>query len=416
METIKKVITEDLFNVLNDIAQKEVSKSLKTQLVDKYRQEKYYHHDIYKEEMSSINHSFYELKLLFTPQEITLILFKAKLLFACKSKKEFSQRSGGGSPFRIDFLTFDWEKESLANIDLVAEKHFNLLQESIKKRRLDVIISNFNDSSLDKKYLYENFPKFIQSINSKFDLIKSVDEDAYIFGYETEGTEQYIFYEAVAIQRTFLNLLRISIYLNPGQMDVGFNGAELTPPITPTFRNSNSHGGFNWDEDDKKPYKKNPDGSLAMSFNSKSITKSYLDERNFGYFPIFFKENKIIFDNLQQPFQDFNLNFIIPIIDILNSVTQMSDNGAKILQIYCTLEHLFVPEGVSRNNSTYIKSGIYALDEGKKEWFQELYKIRNQYAHKAYVDLENPINFIRESLINVIHLVKLKTELNKIIN
>ena len=52
---------------------------------------------------------------------------------------------------------------------------------------------------------------------------------------------------------------------------------------------------------------------------------------------------------------------VAPAIDILSSATQIPDMGAKILLIYCCLEHLFVPRNVEADNKKYIVGGMNAL-------------------------------------------------------
>jgi hypothetical protein len=69
----------------------------------------------------------------------------------------------------------------------------------------------------------------------------------------------------------------------------------------------------------------------------------------------------------------------------LSSATQIPEVGAKILPIYCCLEHLFVPANVRRDNKKYIVGGINALRSDLLPWFDRLYDLRNGYAHKGFV-------------------------------
>ena len=117
-------------------------------------------------------------------------------------------------------------------------------------------------------------------------------------------------------------------------------------------------------------------------------------------------ENKKIFDSLQNPWESKNLNDIAPTLDILSSVTQVADLGAKILLLYCCLEHLFVPKNIDSDNKKYIVGGINALKKDLLPWFNKLYKLRCTYAHKGFVLKDDQIiGLIIESVKNVITLL-----------
>lgn len=60
-------------------------------------------------------------------------------------------------------------------------------------------------------------------------------------------------------------------------------------------------------------------------------------------------------------------------------ITQIPDDGAKLLLLYCCLKHLFVPEGYTRDNKKYIVGGINAVRPDLLKWFEELYKRRCTY-------------------------------------
>jgi hypothetical protein len=80
-----------------------------------------------------------------------------------------------------------------------------------------------------------------------------------------------------------------------------------------------------------------------------------------------------------------NIKDIAPSFDILSSATQIPDVGAKILLIYCCLEHLFVPKNAKADNRKYIVGGMNALAPGLLPWFDRLYNLRCDYAHKGFV-------------------------------
>ncbi|MEI6711910.1 MAG: hypothetical protein WCK88_07205 [bacterium] len=85
---------------------------------------------------------------------------------------------------------------------------------------------------------------------------------------------------------------------------------------------------------------------------------------------------------MKNPWDNTSINDIAPTLDLLSSVTQAQDFGMKILLLYCSLEHLFVPKGKNTNNKEYIIGGIGALSPDLVTWFEDLYRLRNEYAHK----------------------------------
>ena len=81
---------------------------------------------------------------------------------------------------------------------------------------------------------------------------------------------------------------------------------------------------------------------------------------------IVFMENVLIFKKLSNPWTDQCTKDITTSLDILSTATQTQDLGAKILQIYCCLEHLFVPKDVQTDNIKYIKGAINVLEPNVK--------------------------------------------------
>jgi hypothetical protein len=95
--------------------------------------------------------------------------------------------------------------------------------------------------------------------------------------------------------------------------------------------------------------------------------------------------------------------------DILSSATQIPDLGAKILQIYCCLEHLFVPENTGAENKKYMIGGLKALKPQLSPWFDRLYLQRCEYAHQGFVLRTNEtLGLITESMNNVMSLLVAK--------
>lgn len=54
-------------------------------------------------------------------------------------------------------------------------------------------------------------------------------------------------------------------------------------------------------------------------------------------------DHNAIFESVTNPWSAKSIDDVAPPLDILSSATQILDLGAKILLIYCCLEHLFVP-------------------------------------------------------------------------
>jgi hypothetical protein len=203
------------------------------------------------------------------------------------------------------------------------------------------------------------------------------------------GSYTYVYFYGSAWLRTLLNLLRIGSFGHPGQIDFGQSGVPLIAPLGPGFLEDHSQGAYCWDEDSKVPWLKVPDGCLFLSFGYRGLSKMWLDTRIFESLKLFIKKSQIIFDLLKNPWTAQYRNDVSPSIDILSTVSQIPDLGAKILLTYCCLEHLFVPKEVKNDNKKYIVGGINALRPDLLPWFEDLYKLRCDYAHKGYV-LKDP--------------------------
>ena len=140
----------------------------------------------------------------------------------------------------------------------------------------------------------------------------------------------------------------------------------------------------------------------------------WLDERAFNTIDKFFTENIIIFKYLKNPWISQNLNDIAPSLDILSSATQVPDLGAKILLIYCCLEHLFVPSDMKFDNKKYVVGGIHALDRDLLHWFYRFYDLRCEYAHKGFIIKDDQLlKLVSESMKNVLALLIKKLNINQ---
>jgi hypothetical protein len=96
-------------------------------------------------------------------------------------------------------------------------------------------------------------------------------------------------------------------------------------------------------------------------------------------------------------------------LDILSSATQIPDLAAKILLVYCCLEHLFVPKNATTENKKYIVGGMNALGPRLLPWFDHLYNLRCAYAHKGFVLRDDEtMGLVRDSIKNVMTLLVAK--------
>ena len=184
----------------------------------------------------------------------------------------------------------------------------------------------------------------------------------------------------------------------------------MMAPSTPFLHQPGVMGGsFSWDEDTKKPWERIPDGCLFLSFGYRGLTKLFLDSRTFGGIKKFYMENNIILDKLNNPWTKTCIEDIAPALEILSSATQTPDLGAKILQIYCCLEHLFVPKNVRKDNVKYIIGAINALRPDLGNWFERLYQVRCDYAHNGFVQRDDKtLSLVFESVQNTVTLLTAK--------
>lgn len=426
----KDKIGQEAYSVLEKEAEKEVSLALKMDLIDEYGAERYYHQRFLMNELLNYFNLFENLKVGILPMEIVNILFRCKLAFAVADEKEYIQRVGGRSFGGYYGFTINWSDKTTLSIDDIIENRFNILFNSISEKRLLTPIDDFNCLKDDLQSFFNNlFVKlelpFIAFVSDKHiikehkryepNLIKYNKRSSKNFfqfpsiAYSSTGTETYSTFYAMAYLRTFLNLLRIGNFIQPPQIDFGGTKVKAMAPVGSAILGSHCQGCFCWHEDEKRPWEKTPDGALFLSFGYRGLSKMWLDKRCWNGLENFFIENKIIFEILKNPWSDKSIKDIEPTLDILSSVTQTSDLGAKILLIYCCLEHLFVPGSGKTENKTYIVGGINALKSDLLPWFDELYKLRCDYAHKGYILHDRSLLlFIFKSIKNLICLLTIK--------
>ncbi len=433
-ELVQK-IGEEVYLRLEKEANTEVAEAMKMPLKNEHGQEKWYCQRYLFCDLIRECELFHNLGLNFSPLDVVNILFRCKLAFAVSDEEEYNRRLNGFShDSEYDFI-LKWEDKE-KGFDLVVDKYVARIESFIEEKTLLTTLSNFDYDSLDANYTpKEFFENLFIKISAPFvvffeddqllntysvlqpHLPQTLNEARKYFqspsiGFKVIGSSMYAKLYATAWLRTFLNMLRISSFIYRPQIDFGRSGVEILAPTTSVFLGTHSSGVNSWDEDSKKPWEKNPDGSLFLSFGYRGLAKMWLDNRANGGIEKFILENKIIFDYLNNPWADESINDIAPTLDILSSATQTPDLGAKVLLLYCCLEHLFVPKDKDSNNKTYIEGGIYALNKDLMPWFKRLYDIRCDYAHRGYILKTSDVGgLIFESTTNVMKL--LVTKLSK---
>lgn len=431
MKTLRERIGEETYLNIDSIANKEVAGAMQMDLLDKWGVEKYYQMSSVLSQLLSEAKHFQNADFKISPFDIVRILFMTKLLYAVKSEHEYYQRVGGSS-FEESPFSFKWDERN-EEIELVISTHLKQLEQSVIERVLVVEILDFNtDVHMGSPTIFfdELFKKIAEPFGASFDeetLLAKYKEQhpgasqqtqsaairyfsAPSISFTYTGSSSYVYFHGTAYLRTFLNLLRIAGFLNRSQIDFGMWGVQMRAPSGPFFRQPGTMGGgYFWEQDTKEPWEKIPDGCLFLSFGYRGLTKIFLDNRTFTGMEKFFLENKVIFEKLVNPWTDSCISDIAPTLDILSSATQMPDLGAKILQVYCCLEHLFVPKNVTSNNVKYIIGAINALRPDLIPWFNQLYKLRCDYAHKGYVQRDDKtLSTVFESVSNATALLTAK--------
>lgn len=434
LQTIKTSIGDEVFARLEAQAEKEVALAMKMELVDEYHQEKY-NRPFQKLQANLVeeNRIFEDAGLRITPLDVVNILFRCKLLFASKNEGEYSQRIGGGSyPDQFRFLAKWSEKQE--DVGVVIDRYFDRLESMLESQILISEINDLHDSPDQQAFFDDLFTELEMPFECFFDDVKTLKShqemepglEAYNINDSKEfccspsiafrvfGSETYTRYRAQAYLRTFLNLLRVSGFVAAPQLDK-WGGVKLTAPTAPVLRGQPPYrsmevcGCFCWDEDKKESWEKIPDGYLSLSFGYRGLSNMWIDSRSFAGIKMFIIDHKIILDELRNPWNPHVINDLMPTMDILSSATQIPDTGAKILLLYCCLEHLFVPKETQSENKKYIVGGLQALNPKLKPWFDELYELRCNYAHKGFIlRNEKTMGIIMQSMRNITSLLVAK--------
>jgi hypothetical protein len=427
LQTIKAKIGNDTYSRLEMAAEKEVALAKQMLLRDAHYQENYYKPRFLLGDFIADCEYFQKVGLKILPIEVVNILFRCKLLFAAGDEREYAQRAGGVFPLGDPALVVRWSERG-GGIGAVIDRHISQLEDGIRDRTLVTSIQAFNtisggvgpqeffdrlfaalghpfasyfegDHLLEKhRQLEAGLPAYDLAIAKRFFSAPS-------FGFTTSGSREYCFWYSVAWLRTFLNLLRIANYIYPGQRDFGWD-VQMRAPVFPVFLREQSTGMHKYDEDRNESWAKIPDGCLFLSFGYRGLSNVWLDLRTFPRIEKFMLEHKEIFDCLKSPWDAKSINDVAPTLDILSSATQFPDLGAKILLIYCCLEHLFVPKNAYTENKKYIIGGMNALGPNLIPWFDRLYDLRCGYAHKGFVLRDDrTMALVADSMKNVMTLL-----------
>jgi hypothetical protein len=434
---LKQKIGEGIYDILEKEADIEVGLAKSMPLQDQYRQDRWYQQRYLTPTLLSECDHFQRLGLNFTPMDVVNILFRCKLAFAVQTEEEYRRRCIGSFVDDWKFI-IQWSEKS-KGIDIVIDEYLNRMGNFIGEKTLIAEISHFDSYSSDPSdtgptnFFEELFRKLGFPFVAYFDGDQLIEKHkkaepglrAYslaeakkyfhspAIGFTATGTDVYAHLYASGWLRTFLNMLRIAGFIYRPQIDFGRTGIEFMPPITPVFLGRHTYGVWSWNEDAKTPWEKLPDGCLFLSFGYRGLAKMWLDRRAYHGIEKFMLENKVIFDHLKNPWAPENVEGIAPALEILSTATQVPDLGAKILLIYCCLEHLFVPKGTGADNKKYIIGGIHALRPKLIPWFDRLYKVRCEYAHRGYVLKNDEVrSLVFESAANAVTLLIAKLTKN----
>jgi hypothetical protein len=434
LETIKAKIGKESYSRLEKEAEKEVALAKRTALLDENHHDQFYTPRFLLGELLAEFETFERAGLKLLPTDVLNVLFKCKLLFAAKTEHEYRQRGGGGS-FFDNFAALPQWSDRPEKVETLIDRYITGLETQFRERTLLTYISSFTSArsaespqaAFEDLFLALGFPfvcffdgEHLIEKHKRLELgLRSYDQAgatqffcAPSIGFRATGSRDYCFWYSSMWLRTFLNMLRIAAYVHPGQRDFG-RDVKMTAPTFPVFLGEHAQGCYSWSEDTKESWAKIPDGCLFLSFGYRGLSNVWLDFRTFPATKKFMLDHRTIFDNLKNPWNARNINDVAPALDILSSAAQIPDVGAKILLVYCCLEHLFVPKNTNTENKKYIIGGMNALAPGLLDWFNRLYDLRCAYAHKGFVLKDDKtMVLIMDSIRNVMKLLVAKLSIS----
>lgn len=407
-EKIKETLGVEVYEEIEKIVKWEIGIA-KDFVLEIERLPQYYRSRFLLPDFVHLYEIFEEKWLEITPDDFFTILFKCRMLSICKSNEEYYRRTWVSSYFEDHKFINLWQSKDKWYEESV-EQCLQEIYKMLEKRTLMTQISLVKNFDKIKNSI--NLKEFLESIMAVLWLPYSfVENEKWIYvGFTCFWSHTRCYWFSCQLLRTFMSVLKIAAFRYPVQIDVWEKGIEILPTTSPVFRESWYTGWFDWHENERKPFLRYPDGYLFRSFGNRSVSKTWLDIRNLEWVKNFFLKNKIIFDKLKNPWSEEAIYDIATSIDLLSSSTQSQDLGTKILLLYCSLEHLFVPIGMDSENKRYILWAINALQPSFLPWFQKLYKMRCDYAHKWYI-LDNSnevIGFIMDSMEKILDLLTLK--------
>jgi hypothetical protein len=429
LDIVTAKVGKQVYSRLETVAEKEVALAVQMPLADDSGRENFYTQRFLLDELLVECELFESAGLKISPIDVVNALFRCKLLFASRTEREYHQRCGG-FPLFEDF-PLRWA-EKAAPIDVLIDKCITWLEGRVMERILVSHVSSFQtipgDGTTPQTFLESLFPKLGLPFVSFLDDGRLIDEhkkfepglrsydqvDANRFfsapsiGFKVSGSRNYCFWYSSMWLRTFLHLLRIAGYVHPGQRSFG-RDAVMKAPTYPVFLGEHSTGVLKWDEDKRESWAKIPDGCLSLSFGYRGLADMWLDRRTFPKIEHFMIDHRAVFTSLKNPWSARSLRDVAPALDILSSATHIPDLGAKILLVYCCLEHLFVPQNAFTENKKYIIGGMNALGPQLLPWFDRLYNLRCNYAHKGFVlrDQET-MGLVADSMKNAMTLLVAK--------
>jgi hypothetical protein len=408
LAALKSKIGDDMFQRLDKEANKEVGLAKQMPLLEEVSQkQKFYIQRDWLGDLLQECELFEDKKLKIMPTEVVDLLFRCKMLYAAGSEMEYRQRTGGWDFNSPVVSAIHWTDKSQP-IEAMIEQALDSLNKDVRERSLLIRLNSFVSAQPQNLIAVQSFfNTLFQSLRLPMEAFivgeslieshkkwepygKHTAEAASDFyqspsiAFKTLGSQHYCFWRSAFFARTFLNLLRIGSFIHPGQIEFG-REVKIEPPYHPVFLGTHSHGCFVWNEDKKAPWAKVPDGSLFLSFGYRGFSPMWLDRRTFSRLTQFMTEQKPVFTSLENPWVARSIDDVVPALDILSSAVQIPDLGAKILLIYTCLEHLFVPSGTRTNQKHFIIGGLNALRPSFLPWFEKLYTLRCDYAHRGFV-------------------------------
>lgn len=429
LNTIKARAGQAAYDRLDRAAEKEVALAMQMPLVDEFEQSAYYRPRFLMPDLLAENESFERAGLKILPADIVNVLFRCKLLFACKSEREYGQRRGVSSIFEGSQVS--WTERATA-VDALVEKYISLLETQIRERVLLSHVSSFKTIEPAQTTPREFFDQLFAALKLPFVCffddarliadhqqlepgLRAYDQvgavkffSASSIGHRASGSREYCLWYSSMWLRTLFNLIRVGGYIHPGQRSFGWD-TRMNAPTYPVFLGDHAAGVLKYDQDKWECWAKIPDGCFFLSFGYRGISDMWLDRRTFPGIREFILRYQKIFSFLDNPWGGANLTDVAPILDILSSATQIPDMGAKVLLLYCCLEHLFVPSEARSENKKYIVGGLNAIGSRLLPWFNRLYDLRCAYAHKGFVPREEKtMVFVAESMENVMALLGAK--------